>query len=97
MRRPRITRATLGLACSKCNRLLSLRERYLRDEAANAFAPICEPCAAPLLARKPTSSYRHLCDICKQASSWRRCVACAETMRDGLARIAPYRLPVPRV
>ncbi len=37
MRRPRITRATLGLACSKCNRLLSLRERYLRDEAAKGF------------------------------------------------------------
>lgn len=101
MTRRRVITTTIGTPCAHCNRALTHREWYWRDYAPT-FAAVCNACLAAYLAAKPGEirgrPIARPCRLCgQQAKNSGYCRECTAVIDDGLARIAPYRLPVPRV
>lgn len=101
MNQVRVNLRTLGVACVECVRVLDHREWFWRDYAPT-FAPVCKACLPKYLAAKPGKlrgrPIARPCRLCAEpAKNSGYCRECTAVIDAGLARIAPYRLPVPRV
>jgi len=85
-----------AITCRACAVALEVGAIYYRVQVGHVE---CEPCARPKLTRTepPTYGYRR-CDVCKSKHphSGPTCPLCLRAIRDGAARIRPYRMPVPR-
>ena len=85
-----------AVVCRACAVALEVGAIYYRVQVGHVE---CESCAGPKLQRTepPTYGYRR-CDVCATKIKNRgRCRPCARAIAEGVSRIAPFRMPVPRV